>query len=303
MAVDALSCMLASDASADSPFFRLPTEVRLMIYEHLLVRSTHALDVPQTTSFASIMPTAPDYYRYEPSSGASTPTTSSTHTLKIRTEDPLSYAQRQPTHLRSHFLIKSDRFRARCMPTTYHLLSNPSLHPSILGASQRIHAEAAETFFSQYTFDFDTHVEAVIPFLSDLTPHARSCVRSIRLVKRALPYEKEFDRAEWAAALEYIAEHVPIQALSLGIVAGKPGPNGWDFVVPYGVVDWEFVKDMDGMEWVRDLLGIKTLKSLEVDAVVEHCPPPMSTAMARYIKFSASVDGSFAEFLRGRMLA
>ena len=100
----------------------------------------------------------------------------------------------------------------------------------------------------------------------------------------------------------YIAENVPIQSLSLGIVAGRPGPGGWDEVVPYEERDFQVLKDMDGWEWVRDLLGMRGLERLHVEAVIEHCPPPMSTAMARYVKFSASVDGSFARFLESEML-
>ena len=296
--------VLAEQRTTTSPFLRLPTEVRLIIYELLLVRPTDAQDAPIQTSSAKILPAAPDYYNYEDSgSGSVIPTTRFSHTLKIRTEDPQSYAQRQTQHRRSQFMIRSDRFRARCMHTTYHLVSNPSLHPSILCANQRIHAEAAETFFSRYTFDFDTHVEAIVPFFSDLTPIARSCVRSIRLVKRALPYEKEFDRAEWSHAINYIAENVPVRQLSLGIIAGKPSGVGWANVSPYNEMDFHFLKEMDGMEWVQDLLNINGLERLDVNAVVEHCPPPMSTAMARYVKFSASIDDSFAQFLRSEMLA
>lgn len=136
----------------------------------------------------------------------------------------------------------------------------------------------------------------------DLTPFARNSIQSLRIVKRALPYQKHFDNAEWAAAMDYISTHLTLKTLSLGIVAGKPGPLGWDAVTPYTAADFEHLRDTDGMEWIGDTLAIGDLERLEVDAVVEHCPPPMSRGMAVYVRFSASVDEGFAAFLRGKMV-
>jgi len=303
MTIDAVDSMWPSEDSAQAGFLKLPIEIRLMIYSHLLLPPANAI---HTTAAARILPSASDYFNYEPaSSSPSTPSIkhSSTNLLKIRTEDPTSYQARRPSHVRTRYMIRSDRFRARCMHTTYCLLSNPSLFSSILHTNARIHAEAAETLYGGCVFDFDNHVEAVVPFFSDLTPIARSYVRGVRLVKRALPYEKEFDRAEWANAISYLADNVPLRSLDLGIVAGKPASSGWEGVEPYVEMDWRYLKEMDGMEWVNDLLAIKGLERLDIRAVVEHCPPPMSTAMARYIKFSASVEGSFSDYLQGVMVA
>ena len=285
-----------------SPFLRLPLEIRLIVYD-LLLRSTETISLPHGTNLSRLLSAAPGYHDYESAKAGSSATVAPTSMLKIRTEDPLNYEQRRAQHVRTRYMVRSDRFRARCMNTTYHLIGSPSIHATILSANSRIHSEAAETLYSTCTFDFDTHVEAIVPFFSDLTPFARSCVRSIRLVKRALPYEKEFDRAEWSSALVYIAENMSIESLHLGVVAGKPGPQGWDVVPPYNQIDFQFLKEMDGMEWVQDLLEIKTLERLEVSAVVEHCPPPMSTAMARYVKFSASIDGPFALYLQEQMVS
>lgn len=122
-------------------------------------------------------------------------------------------------------------------------------------------------------------------------------------MKRALPYQKSFDAAEWATAMEYMSQNLPnLKRLSLGIVAGKPGPNGWDFLPPYDMAEFGYMRETDGMEWIQDVLNIKGLERLDVDAVVEHCPPPMSQAMARYVKFSASIDSTFAGYLKGQML-
>ncbi|KAJ9621301.1 hypothetical protein H2203_007353 [Taxawa tesnikishii (nom. ined.)] len=283
---------------------RLPTEIRLMIYNELLFNG--CTDDSPVGRLARVMPAACDYYEYEylkRSADSPCAKPSPSPVLKIRTEEPSSYEQRRPLHRRTSFKIRSDRFRARCMSTTYHLLSAREISTTFLLSNARIHAEAAGVLYSSHVFDFDTHVEAIVPFFSDLTALARSCVRAVRIVKRALPYEKEFDRAEWSSALSYLAENVPLQSLSLGIVAGMPGPDGWQMVPPYQSRDFELLKELDGMEWIKDVLAIQGLERLHVDAVVEHCPPPMSAAMANYIRFSASIDCAFAEFLTQKLLA
>lgn len=295
-----------------SPFLRLPPEIRLEIYELLLLGPSRNLDTTHTTSSARILSsTNPDYHEYEslkttPNPNQRSATNTRLPTLKIRIEDPAHYAARQPTaHLRTAFLIRSDRFRARCMATTYHLLSNPDLCVSILASNSQLHAECADVLYGAYTFDFDTHVEAVVPFLSDLTPASRARVSSLRLVKRALPYEKDFDRAEWAAACEYLAAELPgLRRLELGIVAGKPGPAGWEGVQRFSGMEFEFLCQMggEGWEWVGDLLRIKGLVDVRVRPVVEHCPPPMSGAMASFVRFSASIDECFAGWLREKMV-
>ncbi|KAK4979444.1 hypothetical protein LTR28_004598, partial [Elasticomyces elasticus] len=143
---------------------------------------------------------------------------------------------------------------------------------------------------------------AIVPFFSDLTPFARSCVKGMRVVKRALPYEKEFDRCEWSAAFAYLANDVCLRTLSLGVVAGKPGPQGWEGVVGYSKHDFRTVQEQDDMQWIQEIVNVRSVKAIDVKGVIEHCPPPMSMAMARYIKFSASVDVGFGEFLKEEMV-
>ena len=102
--------------------------------------------------------------------------------------------------------------------------------------------------------------------------------------------------------MEYMAQNLSLRSLSLGIVAGRPGPDGWSTVVPYSVTDFGCLQEADDMEWMQEMMTIKGLCKLDVDAVVEHCPPPMSQAMATYVRFSASVDSTFAQFLTEKMI-
>lgn len=313
------------DQQGPCHFLNLPTEIRLQIYS-LLLLPQHANDLlPSYEKHHSSIPDHFDYSQKQPSTDEPLTTSLITPKIRIRTIDPLRYASRatakcfnpcssssssSPTpHTRATYSVRSDRFRARTMKTTYHAINAPvqkTRGAAILASNRQIHAEAAELLYKTHTFDFDSHIEALIPFLSDLTFWSRSCIRSIRIVKRALAYEKDFDRCEWASALQYLSNpssNLNLQELDLGIVAGRPGRNGWDRIATYSASDFRLLKEMEGMDWIQDLLALRGLQKLEVGAVVEHCPPATnSMAMASYIRFSASVEGAFRAFLRGQML-
>jgi hypothetical protein len=75
-------------------------------------------------------------------------------------------------------------------------------------------------------------------------------------------------------------------------------------IPPYSALEFGWLKDMEGMEWLRDVLEIKGLQALNVNAIIEHFPPATtSRAMAGYIRFSASIESGLSEFLQREMLA
>lgn len=302
----------ATAKPGDSPFLRLPTEIRLQIYQLLVLPREHNDLLP---SYEKISSSAQDCFDYEKRlPGTNRPATADLHspTLRFRTIDPLRYDERlgrvEDQHRRSTYSVRCDRFRARCLGTTYHCVNSPNINKAvgILGANKQIHAEVTELLYSHYAFDFDTHVEAIAPFLQDLTPFSRSCIKSIRIVKRSLAFEKEFDKCEWTNAMQCLSSPemgLRLQSLDLGIVAGRPGLRGWDRIPAYNAHDFRWLKDVEGMEWLRDLLEIRGLRKLDVNAIVEHCPPATnSMAMAGYIRFSASIEDGLSKFLAREML-
>jgi hypothetical protein len=227
-------------------------------------------------------------------------------------------------------------FLTTTTPTTYRILLSPyTAHLrhtvlSLLSVNQQIHAEASKVLYSTYCFSFHTSIEAAVPFLSDLTSQARSHVRHMSFTKKALPYTKEFDRAEWASLCEYIALHheaartpnpdIPdalgfsLRSLHLNIIAGKPD-LGWDTITPITASDYSTMTRMrtewgasgvfGGMdlEWAEQLMEIKGLRKLSVHALVEHCARPVSEKQAFWVAFSKSVvEGGFGEWVQGVMV-
>jgi hypothetical protein len=227
-------------------------------------------------------------------------------------------------------------FLTTTTPTTYRILLSPyTAHlrhtvPSLLAINQQIHAEASKVLYSTYCFSFHTSIEAAVPFLSDLTPLARSHVRHISFTKKALPYTKEFDRAEWSTLCEFIALHheaaltpdpdIPnalgfsLRTLHLNVIAGKPD-TGWDAITPITATDFSSMTRMRrdwgtggvfggvDLEWAEQLMEIKGVKKLNVKALVEHCARPVSEKQAFWVAFSKSVaEGGFGDWVKSEMV-
>lgn len=212
----------------------------------------------------------------------------------------------------------SGPFLTTTTPTTYRVLLSPySAHlrhtvPSLLAINRQIHAEASKVLYSTYTFSFHTSIEAGVPFLSDLTPLSRTHIRHIGLAKKGFPYTKEFDRAEWSSLMSYLSSNLCLRSLDLSVVAGRPGDDGWDGIAPITASDFGLMQRMKSewgsevggldLEWVEQLFGVRGLEKVNVRALVEHCPRPMSEMMAFWIAFSRSVEGGFGEWVRGVMV-
>ncbi|KAF2735024.1 hypothetical protein EJ04DRAFT_221721 [Polyplosphaeria fusca] len=298
-----------------SPFLRLPFELRLQIYEYLLLPSS----TPAPTHSTSIDNLSPQHPYYTPD-----PTSSPT-TLTVRTIDPSlpHHAPSPKRRLRTTYHIRTGPFQTHTTPTTYTLPLPPTLShlhhtiPSLLPLSRQIHTEASSLLYSTYTFSFDTAIEAIVPFLSDLTPVARASLRYVQITKKPLPYVSEFDRAEWACACRYLGgtQGLRLQRVALHVVGGRPGVGGWEGVEAVSAGQLRVLARVRGdsgrggaiggvdLEWVEQVMGIKGLRDVDVRAVVEHCPPPRSETMAFWVAFSRSIEGGFADWVRGEMVA
>lgn len=342
-----------------SPLLRFPLEIRLMIYEYMLLPSSQ----PSTTQSISVANLLPDFHTYY-----SEDTNNDPFTLSVRTIDPWLGAQASRTwRRRSTYHVRTGTFPrygaqftnvyssnikgpflTTTTPTTYRVLLSPyTAHlrhtvPSLLSINRQIHAEASKVLYSTYTFAFHTSIEAAVPFLSDLTPTSLSHIKRLSITKKALPYTKEFDRAEWESLCNYLADaslpppqtQTPIlnpntswattpepsaspsmflQHLHVNIIAGRPD-NGWDHLVAPTAQDYATMLRMKqqwgggsiggmDLEWAEQLMRIRGLRSLNVKALVEHCARPVSEKLAFWVAFSKSVvEGGFGEWVKGAMV-
>lgn len=188
------------------------------------------------------------------------------------------------------------------METTYWVQTEGRPRAEILRVNHQAHREAASILYSKYVLDFDVYADTVAPFIIDLTKEARSWVRSVAITKRATPFEKEFDRAEWTNACQCLANMPALEELKLQIIASKPSREGWHGIEPVEKGDMEEMITNQSFEWVRDLLKIKGLKKLDIKAKVEKCMSPGSDALYDWVRFSKSIEGSFRDVVREVMI-
>jgi len=197
------------------------------------------------------------------------------------------------------------------MNTTYICTNLPEdLDTAILGVCKKTHAEAVGMLYGTYTWEFDTHVEAIPAFFGDLTPNALECVKRVSLVKRALAYDRSSDLCEWEGATSTIATALPnLRVLDLGIVAGMPG-SGWPDIPVWSRKDLDVMVRMlgwRGLEWVKDVATVQVKKGGRVDvrAVMETCPDVRNSEMLGFwVGVSRSVvEGGFGEWARDLIMA
>ena len=241
-----------------SPFLKVPAEIRLVIYRLLLSDHKDML-------------------------------------LHIRTEEPSTYERRKrQTRRRSKFRYIADRMRSRSGESTYCLDRNPGdIHTSILGVNQQIHDEASHVLYSEHTFEFGTHIECILPFLQDLTPAALSSIKHLDIVKRSLPYTKDFDRCEWRNACAFISQNLRLVQLDLYVEGGTPSLANkpalyWKQNSTYSKADFALIARLDeideDMEWTKHVVRFA---GIECEGFVAALPDS---------KFES--DGILCEFLR-----
>lgn len=308
------------------PLLRLPVEVRLQIYGYLIQSPL--------TDFTT---RSQNYHEYEKTLTKKPKSEQlKTPVLELRNLDPLIQQPRRRGQ--PYYAIRTGRFRAQTVLTTFHIPRLPThpidrndYHTSILAVNKQIHNEAADVLYGGHIFSFDVEVEAIIPFLANLRPETRLRIKRLAFVRRALPYLRSYDHDDWTEMCEYLSKSMNLSHLYLGVVAGKPGPQGWNNVVglPTEFFIWleqrwkmaEMMRESnispaDGvmrvlqfgpdqtalLGWVRQLMTIKGLRDVHVRAIIEHCPPPSSEMMAFWVEYSKSIDGPFGEWIRRVMV-
>lgn len=94
-----------------------------------------------------------------------------------------------------------------------------------------------------------------------------------------------------------------MQSLKLTVEGGRPS-LGWDGLPEFTVGDFKTMSDIryEPLEWVWEMLPIKGIQNLEIDAEIHHCPPSHSNAMAFFAAFSSSIEKGFAEYLKGQIV-
>ncbi|KAI1503186.1 hypothetical protein F5X99DRAFT_117489 [Biscogniauxia marginata] len=255
----------------ESPLMRAPAEIRMMIYEYLFDDGGNEWLVIE-------------------SAGAGTA--------------PPAKGKRS----RSRYYVLDRSLHRRCYETTYRLgTEGARFCAALMRANRAVYGETAHLVYGRHSFDFGGDVEAVEPFLSDLTPPSRRLVRGISLYKRGGPAATplcDSDCSEWRRACRFLrdAAAAPVRRLRLVVQAGRPAAP-WDGPQEFTAAELKLLADIkhESLDWVAELAGVRGIEELEVVADVHYCPPPVSTSMIVFSAFSASIERGLAEFLRSQL--
>lgn len=244
---------------------RIPSEIRLMIYE--LLFNDH-----------------------------------NQKTFQIRNEHSDTYKVR-PSHSRTGYRVLGRDLVRQSTPTTYRLINDVEIHTSIMAVNRKIYEETAHLLYYNRCFDFGRDIEAIVPFFSDLSNHTKTFIQEISLVKQGSVYSRDYDRCEWSAVCDFLREHMQVESLKLVVEGGRPS-LGWEGLPEYSVQDFRTLASVayEPLEWVWQLLSVKGIRNLEVLSEIQHCPPSHSSAMAFFAVFSSSIEKGFADFLREELV-
>ncbi|KAK5632502.1 hypothetical protein RRF57_008216 [Xylaria bambusicola] len=287
----------------ESPFLRIPAEVRLMIYGYLfdageagdsickdegcLKSSTDSISNKKRPKIISIR------NRREPTQFQSQAPDASHH-FRPRT--------------RYHILDRS--FRRRRVEVTYGMENKGAYFcTALMRVNRAVWAETSHLVYAKHEFDFGADVEAPKPFLSDLSPQTRGLVKRIAIYKRGpWLFDSWNDRCEWQTMCAYLCESSAVEHLRLVVQAGRLSNSGekekgWASPRELSRTDVALLVDIhhDTLDWVSDLVSLNKLREVEVVADFGDVPQAQNSNMFVFMAFSASIERGFKEFLRWRL--
>ncbi|KAI1107629.1 hypothetical protein F4804DRAFT_296598 [Jackrogersella minutella] len=205
--------------------------------------------------------------------------------------------------IRSRYYMLERSIHRRCYETTYRLdTDGVSFCAAAMRVNRKMYEETSYLVYGGHTFDFGSHIEAVEPFLSDLTPSSRQLIREISLYKQGPVPPYDNDRGEWKNVCRFLHDHGSIKKLRLVVQGGRPSVT-WDGPKEFTAADLSLLFDIkhESMEWVGELARVKGIEELEILPDVQYCPPPSSTNMIIFAALSASIERGLTEFLRTKL--
>lgn len=248
-----------------SPFMEIPAEVRGLIYDYLFDNAGN-----ERLEIRSI-----EYNR-----------------LPKKEED----RARTKYHVLDHSIVR------RCYQATYCLDTKDAYFCApLMRVNRKIYEETSYIVYSRHSFDFGVDIEAVQPFLSDLSPGSRQLIQELSLCKRGPLPIFENDRSEWRSLCRYLAEACVVKKLRLVVQGGRPSKD-WTGPKEFSARDLQLLADLkhESLDWVGELAQVD-IQELEVLPDMHYSPPPTNSNMLIFAAVSASIEKGLTEFLRSQL--
>lgn len=204
------------------------------------------------------------------------------------------------TYRRSPYRVIAKSFHRQCFETTYHLATKTKMYPEIMAVNRQIHRETSHMLYGLHGFDFNGDIEAVVPFLRDLSPSSRALIQEITIRKDGPMYYCESDRLDWSNMCKYLRGlDRTIPNVRVIVEGGKPS-EAWEGAKRLEVSDFRLLNLIkhESMEWISELQKIEGLRQLEIVPQMRYLRQPSTTATLLFAAFSASIDTALVDYLR-----
>lgn len=199
---------------------------------------------------------------------------------------------------RTVYHVHGKSFDRRLQQTTYGLKAKGKIHPEILSVNRKIRQEASTFLYGMHSFHFGQDIEAVGPFLQDITPPIRQMLKEITLQIRVPLQAIDLPELQWLSICQSL-KHLPaLQKLKVMVVAGRPSVP-WDGPHALTVSDLKLLYAIrhECLDWIRGLADVGTISQIEICPSFIHAPPPTTTQAIVLAAFSASIETTLIEFL------
>lgn len=251
-------------AATQSDFIRIPAEIRVLVYSHLLDNGGN-----RVIEISSEWPPKDDI----------------------------------PGRRRSRYYIEQTPFNRAVTKTTYRQ-SNGSLvmYPAITAVNRKIRDEATHYLYSKHSFAFHRSSEALSPFLNDLTLQSKMFLKEITVRKSIPGSPQDPTGAVWSSICKSLQTIGQLSKLRI-IVEGKRPRYPFAGPQSFSVSDLRllYATRQECLEWVRDLIQVQCMDEVEIIADIKTMAQPDSSATLMLAALSESIDSSLAEFLQAEL--
>lgn len=202
---------------------------------------------------------------------------------------------------RTPYYIQARTMDRRVYETTYGVDDEQDfqIHPAILAVNRKIRGEASEYLYGRHSFHFDRDIEAVAPFLRDMTVPTRDVLKEITIRKRSplLPLHNENDI--WLSICKFLRTLPRLRKLRIIVEGGQPS-QPWDGPQELSVSDLRLLHATrhECLDWVRGLAQVKSIEQIEICAEMGFMTAPTTSPSLIFAALSSSIETSLVDFLR-----
>ncbi|CEJ83093.1 hypothetical protein VHEMI03121 [[Torrubiella] hemipterigena] len=205
---------------------------------------------------------------------------------------------------RTPYYVQGKAMDRRVYETTYALADDTDvqIHPAILAVNRKLRREASEYLYGRHSFHFGDHIEAVAPFLRDMTSPTLDLLKEITIRKRAPLRGLETDSSSWLNICKLISTLPRLRKLRLIVEGGCP-TRPWDGPQMLNVSDIKLLHATrhECLDWVTGLGLLRSVEEVEICAELGFMMEPTTSPALIYAALSASIETTLVEYLRVEM--